>query len=40
MSRRSIRARFLRAQAEGIVVCDFFTVETIRRKTLHVPNLE
>jgi putative transposase len=28
--------QFLRAQAEGIVACDFFTVETIRRKTLHV----
>jgi putative transposase len=29
-------AQFLRAQAEGIVACDLFTVETIRRKTLHV----
>jgi putative transposase len=29
-------AQFLRAQAEGIVACDFFTVETIRLKTLHV----
>jgi putative transposase len=29
-------ARFLRAQAEGIVACDLFTVETIRLKTLHV----
>jgi putative transposase len=28
--------QFLRAQAEGIVACDFFTVETIRLKTLHV----
>jgi hypothetical protein len=29
-------AQFLRVQAEGIVACDFFTVETIRLKTLHV----
>jgi putative transposase len=29
-------AQFLRAQAEGVVACDFFTVETIRLKTLHV----
>jgi putative transposase len=29
-------AQFLRAQAAGIVACDFFTVETIRLKTLHV----
>jgi putative transposase len=29
-------AQFLRAQAEGIVACDFFTVETIRLKTLHM----
>jgi transposase len=29
-------ARFLRAQAEGVVACDLFTVETIRLKTLHV----
>lgn len=29
-------AQFLRAQAEGIVACDFFTVETVRLKTLHV----
>jgi putative transposase len=28
--------QFLRAQAEGIIGCDFFTVETIRLKTLHV----
>jgi putative transposase len=28
--------QFLRAQAQGIVACDFFTVETIRLKTLHV----
>jgi hypothetical protein len=28
--------QFLRAQAEGVVACDLFTVETIRRKTLHV----
>jgi putative transposase len=27
---------FLRAQAAGIVTCDFFTVETIRLKTLYV----
>jgi putative transposase len=29
-------AQFLRVQAEGIVACDFFTVETIRLKTLFV----
>jgi putative transposase len=29
-------AQFLRVQAEGIVACDFFTVETIRLKTLYV----
>jgi putative transposase len=28
--------QFLRAQAEGIVACDLFTVETVRLKTLHV----
>jgi putative transposase len=28
--------QFLGAQAEGIVACDLFTVETIRLKTLHV----
>jgi putative transposase len=29
-------AQFLKAQAEGIVACDLFTVETIRLQTLHV----
>jgi putative transposase len=29
-------AQFLRAQAEGIVACDLFTVATIRLKTLYV----
>jgi putative transposase len=29
-------AQFLRAQGEGIIGCDFFTVETIRLKTLYV----
>jgi putative transposase len=28
--------QFLRAQAEAIVACDFFTVETIRLQTLYV----
>jgi putative transposase len=28
--------QFLKAQAEGIVACDMFTVETIRLKTLYV----
>jgi putative transposase len=29
-------SQFLRAQAEGILASDFFTVETLRLKTLHV----
>ncbi len=29
-------AQFLRAQAEGIVACDFFAVETVRLQTLYV----
>jgi hypothetical protein len=29
-------AQFLKAQAEGVVACDFFTLETIRLKTLYV----
>jgi transposase InsO family protein len=29
-------AQFLKAQAEGVVACDFFTVETIWLKTLYV----
>src|SRR6266516_623963 len=29
-------SQFLRAQAEGVVACDFFTAETIWRKTLYV----
>jgi putative transposase len=29
-------AQFLKAQAAGVVACDFFTVETIRLKTLYV----
>lgn len=28
--------QFLRAQACGIVACDFFTIETVRLKTLNV----
>ena len=30
-------AEFLRTQAAGIVSCDFFSVETIGRRTVHVP---
>lgn len=29
-------SQFLRAQAHGIIACDFFTVETVRLKTLYV----
>lgn len=29
-------SQFLRTQAEGIVACDFFTVETLRLRTLYV----
>src|SRR5439155_6733098 len=29
-------SEFLKAQAEGILACDFFTVETLRLQTLYV----
>jgi putative transposase len=29
-------SEFLRLQAAGIIACDFFTVETVRLKTLYV----
>src|SRR6266536_427702 len=36
ISATTVRTQFLKAQAEGIVACDFFTVETIWLKTLYV----
>jgi putative transposase len=35
-ARASNWTEFLRAQADGIIACDFFTVETARLRTLYV----